>query len=68
MTAKDRCTTKLAQLMTIPMLGLKTKIFSMLLKVEDLEYEEGQWEEMLTRVQLKLGRTEIEMNSIISAL
>ena len=38
------------------------------LKVEDLEYEEGQWEEMLTRVQLKLGRTEIEMNSIISAL
>ena len=38
------------------------------LKVEDLEYEEGQWEEMLTRVQLKLGRTEIEMNNIISAL
>lgn len=34
----------------------------------DLMFEEGQKEEMLGRIQIKLGKTKEELHSIISAL
>ncbi|MCG2610004.1 general stress protein CsbD [Flavobacterium sp. SM15] len=34
----------------------------------DLHFEEGKKEEMLTRVQAKLGKTKVEFDTIISKL
>lgn len=38
------------------------------LKDEDLKYDEGKREEMLTGLQTKLGKTKEELNTIIAAL
>ena len=35
---------------------------------EDLQYEEGKRDEMLTRIQDKLGKTRDELDGVISAL
>ncbi len=35
---------------------------------EDLDYEEGKRDEMLSRIQIKLGKTKEEMALIISTL
>jgi len=35
---------------------------------EDLQYEEGKRDEMLNKVQVKLGKTKEEMDVIIAAL
>ncbi len=35
---------------------------------DDLMFEEGKKEEMLGRIQIKLGKTKEELHSIISAL
>jgi uncharacterized protein YjbJ (UPF0337 family) len=35
---------------------------------EDLQYEEGKRDEMLTRVQDKLGKTREELDTILSTL
>jgi uncharacterized protein YjbJ (UPF0337 family) len=35
---------------------------------EDLQYEEGKRDEMLNRIQVKLGKTKEEMDVIIAAL
>ena len=35
---------------------------------EDLQYEEGKRDEMLTRVQDKLGKTRDELDGVISSL
>ena len=38
------------------------------LRDEDLEYEEGQREEMLKNLQVRLGKSKEELAAIISAL
>jgi len=35
---------------------------------EDLRYEEGNREEMLTRIQSKLGKTKEELDTVLSTL
>lgn len=46
----------------------KLKVQFPTLTDEDLQYEEGKRDEMLTRIQVKLGKTNEEMDLIISAL
>ncbi|MFZ4398928.1 MAG: general stress protein CsbD [Bacteroidales bacterium] len=45
---------------------LKTKIST--LTDTDLYFEEGKMDEMLKKIQLKLGKTKEELQKIISAL
>lgn len=45
---------------------LKTKFST--LTDEDLDYEEGKRDEMLNRVQIKLGKTKDELTATIAAL
>jgi len=35
---------------------------------EDLHYENGKKEEMMTKIQEKLGKTKVEMTAIMSSL
>ena len=48
----------------------KTKLKQKLLELTatDLNFDPGKKEEMLTRVQLKLGKTKEQLHSIINAL
>ena len=45
---------------------LRSKYF--ILTYEDLDDEEGKKDEMLTRVQVKLGKTREELEKILAAL
>ena len=46
----------------------KLKARFAILNYSDLQYEESRNEEMLTRLQTKLGKTRQELSAIISAL